>query len=177
MNRHSSEGAASRVPSRSKKAPTVSGCRPAPVTESPQSPRSASEVSVPLRQDQGSAAPPTPPALLERWRKLPPRQPKFARPAKANSERQHPTNSRANAPPAPAIPDNKNTRTSKLHKPRGSPAKPPARAPTASPASKRSRIRCAPRAPRARAENQSLSHAQKIKSAAKAKSTPPPQKM
>src|SRR5271156_3519612 len=146
MNRHSSEGAPSSVPSRSKNAPTVSPpVSPAITAVPPQSPpQPASEVSVRPPQDQDSAAPPKPPAPPAQCKKLPPQQPEFAPSAKANNGRARLTNPRPNAPPAPAIPDNKSTRTSKSRMPRGSLATPPALAPTTFPASNHSRIRCAP---------------------------------
>src|SRR5579863_4015452 len=175
MNRHSSDGPASSVPSMSKKAPAISEFKPAPVIVSPGSPlHFAQEAFFQPRED--SAAPPTPPAPRARCKKLRPRRPEFAQSAKANNARPPLTNSRASVPPAPAIPDNKNTRTSKSHKPRDSHAKPPAHDPTTFPASNDFRTRSAPRAPPTREENQSPYHAQKIKSVAKAKSTPPPRK-
>src|SRR5271169_5738934 len=117
MNRHSSEGAPSSVPSRSKNAPTDSApVSPAITAVSPQPPpQPASGVSVRPPQDQDSAAPPKPLAPPAQCKKLPPQQPELAPSAKANNGRARSTNSRPNAQPAPANPDNKNTRTSKSH--------------------------------------------------------------
>src|ERR1700689_886756 len=165
MNRHSKEGAGSSVPSTSKNAPTASAPVPGELIALLQSqPHDAEEVSVP--QHQKNAAPPTPPARPAP-RKKPPQPPlAFVPQAKAHDAHPRPANPPANAPQAAAIPNNKNTRTSESRKQPGFHATPPAPAPTNFPASNHRRIRCAPRAPPPRAENQSAPRAQKIKPAA-----------
>src|SRR5271156_605965 len=152
MNRHSNEGAGSSVPSRSKNAPTVSAPTSTAITLSPQAPsQPAPEVSFAPPRDTG--APPTPPAQPAQCRKSPSHQPEFARSAKAKNVRMRPASPHANARPAPAIPDNKNTRTSESHTPRDSHAMPPAPAPTKFHESNCFQTRCAPRDSPARAEN------------------------
>src|SRR5271170_2041698 len=116
-------------------------------------------------------------ASLAPRRRPPQPRPAFAPRAKVNGAYPRPTNPPANAAPATAIPNNKSTRTSKPHTPPGFHATPPAPAPTTFPASTQFRIRCAPRAPPPRAENQSACRAQKIKSVATTKPARPPQKM
>src|SRR5580658_9991275 len=176
MNRHSNDGAGSKVPSISKNAPTVSAPVSTSITVSPISLQHAAQEFF-FRPQEDSGGPPTPLAQPAPRRKPPQQQPVFAHPAKANDERPRPTNPLANAQRATAVPDNRSTRTSESRKTRGWRVRTPASVPTTFPTSNCLRIRCVLPGWRGPAENQSASRARKIKSAATTKPIQPPRKM